>query len=483
MTRLPAQIVLTWALPFINRYVTPGQPTPDADHESRVFAELGKKLKRYAPPNNEIINFLDAAEKMEVPVHRVAGNTWCYGTGEHHRLLDSTVTDATSEIGCRISRNKVRTADILRLGGLPAPRHILVSSADDAVTAANRLGYPVVVKPIDMSQGDGVYANLKDEKSVRLSFIEASAVSTKLIVEKHFHGKDYRLTVLNGKVYKIEGRIAAGVTGDGVSTVAQLITQLQATPHFKKIYREKGRHVLTLDGEALGLLAEEGLKGDSVLAKGRYVQLRRKNNISVGARQIMIPPESVPPENLALAVRSAELLGLDFAGVDLIIPDIATPWTQSGALICEINASPQIGRATTPTIHQEMLRSIIGNEARIPLHLLVVGEACDSVNRDAFTLANELGCNAVSTADGVWIDGGRLVGQPSGGFASARILLRERRARSALCVMSAAELAEKGLPIDRFDTIRSLPGVAWPDGLADAVRPNTTRLETASADA
>ena len=54
------------------------------------------------------------------------------------------------------------------------------------------------------------------------------------------------------------------------------------------------------------------------------------------------------------------LLDLDLAGVDLIIPDLSRSWTECGALICEINARPEIGRNTTPTIHDRMLDELLG---------------------------------------------------------------------------------------------------------------------------
>ncbi|MCB2059964.1 MAG: acetate--CoA ligase family protein [Novosphingobium sp.] len=449
-----ARIALSWAIPTLNRLVEEAGGGPAGASATDALSELGRRFAEHAPPNVEIVNLLRAAIRQAIPVHRVIANVYCYGTGCHRRLLDSTVTDGTSELGCRISRNKVQTAEILRQGGLPAPRQLAAPTAERAVAAADSLGYPVVIKPVNLSQGEGVFAGLKDAKAVREAFEAAVEVSDMLIVEKHFHGRDYRLTVLNGEVIKAERRIAGGVTGDGHSTIAELLALKLATPRFQRILRTGRKQVLALDDEAQAMLRELGLAADSVVEDGRYVQLRRKNNVSTGGEQVLVPLDEVHPDNLELAIRAANLLDLDLAGVDLIIPDLHRPWTETGALICEINARPEIGTNTTPTIHDQILRELTGPVSRIPVHLLIVSD--DRIdNVAAFEkLAGELSCNGISTQRAVWIDGKRLPGQPEDAFAGARMLLRERMAQSALCVMPFAEVIAKGLPTDWFDSIR-----------------------------
>ena len=45
-------------------------------------------------------------------------------------------------------------------------------SADDAVAAAGRIGFPVVVKPLDGNHGRGVCLNLQDDEDVRAAFAD-----------------------------------------------------------------------------------------------------------------------------------------------------------------------------------------------------------------------------------------------------------------------------------------------------------------------
>ena len=50
------------------------------------------------------------------------------------------------------------------------PRSETVRSAHGAVEAANEMGYPVVVKPLDGNHGRGVNLDLRTEEDVRRAF-------------------------------------------------------------------------------------------------------------------------------------------------------------------------------------------------------------------------------------------------------------------------------------------------------------------------
>jgi len=95
-----------------------------------------------------------------------------------------------------------------------------------------------------------------------------------VIVEKHIEGDDHRMLVVGGKLLVSTRRVPGGVTGDGASTVAQLIQQVNTDPR-----RGTGKRnlliSLALDDEARGCLTEHGLAADGVPEMGRFVCLRR----------------------------------------------------------------------------------------------------------------------------------------------------------------------------------------------------------------
>lgn len=193
--------------------------------------------------------------------------------------------------------------------------------------------------------------------------------------------------------------------------------------------------------------------------------------------------EDVHPDNLALAVRAAALLQLDIAGVDLLISDIEQSWFQVGALICEVNAKPQVGVRTSPGIYLEMLRRTMGEKTRIPAHLLVVDNDRRLDETWVADQMRELSCNSLATADGVWIDGMKLVGIPRSAFESARILFGEHDADAALCIMPVSEIAGNGLPLHWFDSIRLLGDFAAHERIVGALTPHTSSLVEVTANA
>lgn len=445
---------LHWIVATVNRFCAANSESPD--HSEWLVDEFGKlqaTLKIHTLQGLNTFHFMRAADQLDIPVGRIAPGLFSVGTGCHSRWLESSITDQTSRIGVSLAQNKMSTATVLRKAGLPAPSHIAVASEEQALAAARRLGYPVVVKPIDQEQGRGVAADLNNDESVRTAVAEALTFSANLLVEKHFSGTDYRLTVLHDQVIKVESRVAGGVNGDGKSSVAELVKAEQALPRFQKILRNSGKMLIALDREALELLAEQGLSPESIPAHGDFIVLRRKNNISTGGKQMLIPLDAVHPDNLALAVRAAQLLHLDMAGIDLLITDIAISWYTGNAIICEVNSKPQIGINTTPDIYRDILASLLGGRYRIPVNLVLTGTENPMPAADIERLMARHGCNGLATLDAVHINGHRIAARPQSGFHAAQILLAETRVHSALCILPVSEILKSGLPADRFASV------------------------------
>jgi cyanophycin synthetase len=426
-----------------------GVAPQEEESEKDDYARLEAMLRKFSLPGVNSYRFLKAADALEVPVREVVSGVYCFGTGRHSRWLESSCTESTSVIGCRIAKDKVKAAKVLRQAGLPAPTHTRVATAQRAVEAASELGYPVVVKPADMDQGIGVAANLASDEAVVAAFHEARKHSRKILVEKHFDGKDYRLMVLHGRVIKAVVRVPGGVIGDGRHTVAQLIELASQDAQQLRRSQERGGRLLDLDAEALALLAENHLSPESVIAPGRYLCLRRRTNISAGGTPFLVD-DSVHPDNRRLAERAAAALHLDLAGIDLIMEDISKSWLESGALICEVNGQPQIGAGTTPRIYADILRELLQDRFRVPV-VLVVGKP-DRIGKRSMPSAHFKGV-AVGRAssEGVRLGAERLTGPQASAFKAGRILMANREIDAALIVMSPAEIRRTGLPFDRCD--------------------------------
>ena len=315
----------------------------------REYQKLKRVLRKYATRDTNSLHFLRAAQELDIPRRMILPGVYAYGTGCHSRLLNSSITDQTSALGVGIARSKSQSARLIRQAGLPAPRHVLVESAEDAQKIAREIGYPVVVKPDNEDQGRGVAPELFDAEAVKNAYAAAREFSSDILVEKFCLGEDYRVTVFRGEVIKTMHRRAGGVVGDGVSTVTELLEREQGEEYLDRLYRQIGEMKLQIDDEALQLLSEQNLEVGSIPEQGCFVYLRKRRNISSGAKQTLISNENIHPDNIRLAVGAARALHLDLAGIDLIIPDISESWLESGGTILEVNAQPQIVKKGLPT--------------------------------------------------------------------------------------------------------------------------------------
>ena len=90
--------------------------------------------------------------------------------------------------------------------------------------AAERLGYPVVVKPLDANHGRGVSLDLEDRRTrCALAFEKAREHARSVVVESFLAGFDHRMLVVNGELIAVAKRVPGHVVGDGKHTIAELV--------------------------------------------------------------------------------------------------------------------------------------------------------------------------------------------------------------------------------------------------------------------
>ncbi len=208
----------------------------------------------------------------------------------------------------------------------------------DAISAASRIGYPVVVKPYNGNHGRGVSINLTDADQVIAAFHVAQAISRSVIVEKFIVGHDHRMLVVNGQLIAVSKRMPGHVVGDGQHTIAELVDEVNRDPR-RGVGHEKVLTRIDFDYQAERLLEEHGLSRDSVPAAGQIVYLRTTANLSTGGTAEDVT-DIVHPDNVEMAVRAISAIGLDVGGVDFLSPDISESYKDIGGAICEVNAAP-----------------------------------------------------------------------------------------------------------------------------------------------
>jgi cyanophycin synthetase len=444
-------LALAWLVQLMNGMSKSGEEATWTSERRKQLDKLLDDLNLLAPPGNNARHFVRAAHERKIPWIVLPAGVMQFGWGRRARWLNNTFTDETPGIAARMARDKLSANTLLRQAGIPVPEHKRVKTVEEALKAAQSLGFPVVVKPVNLDGGIGVSAGLKTEEAVRTAFEKAAKHSKDLLVEKHVEGRDHRITVCHGKaVWAIE-RVPAGITGDGERSVRQLIEIANRDP--RRSNRRWGQmKPLVIDEEAQDLLKEQGLTLDSVLPEGKFARLRRSSNISSGGTPM--PVNGVMhPDNAELAVRAARVFRLDIAGVDLITPDITRSWREVGGAICEVNGQPQLS-VTAPHIYGELFDTLIEGQGRIPTALVLsTGGAEELVQQCVRTLAERKLCVGLSTPAGLFV-GGACVhsGRPSA-LADARALLIDPNVDAVVLVADGKEFLQMGLPFDRFDVL------------------------------
>jgi cyanophycin synthetase len=442
-----AMMALGWVSAAINHFLLARYGSPSGEAR-QSFGEIAEALREHRPPGINLYRILLAAHVLGIPAKPFADGVFCLGTGAKRRWLKSSFTDRTSMLGARIAGNKLLTADLLRRAGLPGATHAEAKSEAEAVAIARRLGYPVVVKPGDGRQGVGVAANLETDEAVAGAYRDAARASGMILVEKHFEGNDFRLVVVDGKLLGGVARLPGGVVGDGQHTLLELIELENRDPTRMRRAREGRAGVrLSFDDEARALVAEAGMAPDSVPDRDAFVRLRRRANISAGGSGRILNLDEIHPDNRRLVEAAACVLRLDIAGVDLLIPDISKSWLEVGALICEVNAQPQIASRST----QPLIEYLFGGGSKIPV-VLVVGPVAEV---DWQAMQQALACDRAgySSTSGVWLGADRIALAQENGFVAGQVLLDHQDADAALIHLTPRDVVHLGLPCDSCDAL------------------------------
>lgn len=449
-----AAVALRWVLRLLRERAEGHAPDVGVlEQRMNLLDTIGRELSPFAEPGLNPYSIVQAANALDIPVRRLAGRILLLGTGHLARWADSTITDRTPSLGVSIAHHKMHTATVLRQAGLPAPTHELAHSVEAALAAAQRIGWPVVIKPADMEQGNGVAADLRDPDTLAQAWQAAARISKQVLVEKWADGFTHRLTVIGGRIVRVTKRIAGGVTGDGSSTIAELVQALQQREDYQMRARRLGKPMTSLDDEALGLLRQQGRAAQDVPARGEYVRLRRRDNVNAGGTNETCPLDSVHPDNAQVALDAAAALRLDFAGIDLIITDITRSWQEIGALICEVNAQPQVVAPDQPSLYEDILRGMFAQGARVPARLVVCPD--DAAQRDTIALrwAGSTPGHGLSRVEGLWMAGRRVSMPFADSLSAAGALLARPDLTHATCLMGAREITRLGLPLNRWSEV------------------------------
>lgn len=262
--------------------------------------------------------------------------------GRHEEYVkQATKTSKDNYVSVLMMENKTVTKFVLAEHGIRVPEGVELQKELDLSQAWHLFSKrPIVLKPKSTNFGVGIHI-FKDGATYEealSAFQYAKTFDDVVLLETFLPGKEYRFLVIGEEVAGILHRVPANVTGDGVSTIRQLVATKNEDPLRGKGYKTPLEKI-EIDEVVYSILHAQGKTPDSILALGERVFLRENSNISTGGDSIDYT-DQVPDIYKQIAVDAAKSVGATICGVDMMIPSLDDEQIEYG--IIELNFNPAI---------------------------------------------------------------------------------------------------------------------------------------------
>ncbi|MFT3776658.1 MAG: cyanophycin synthetase [Ottowia sp.] len=411
--------------------------------------------ERLGPSTGAIV---EAALRRGIPCKRLtSGSLVQLGWGSRQRRIQAAEVDGTSAIAESIAQDKDLTKKLLHAAGVPVPLGRPVNDIEDAWTAAQEIGLPVVVKPQDGNQGKGVTVDISERHQFDAAYAAAAKYGG-VMVEKYLPGHDFRLLVVGDRLVAAARRDPPLVVGDGERSVRALVTEVNKDPR-----RGEGHGTsltkIRIDAIAEASLAAQGLTPDAVPAKGQRVVLRHNANLSTGGTATDVT-DSVHRDVAARAIEAAQTVGLDICGVDVVCETVIKPLEEQNGGIVEVNAAPGLRMHISPSFGKgrDVGQAVIdhmypdGGNGRIPVIAVTGTNGKTTTVRLAAHLLKASGLRVgMTNTDGVYVGGRQIDSGDCSGPRSARNVLAHPDVDAAVLETARGGLLREGLAFDQCD--------------------------------
>lgn len=278
-----------------------------------------------------------------------------------YRYFRSTIFDLNGAGATEIAMDKDYATFFLKQFGYPVPigeafftdrwaKAIKVKrNKKQAWEYAQSIGLPVIVKPNSKSQGSGV-ARVWNKQEFDAAVKRCSKGERVFLVQKPVIGRDYRIVVLDHEVISAYERLYLSVTGDGQTSIRELLKKKQA--HFKLIGRDT---LIKADDPRFFIeLEHQGMTLESIPEDGKSIRLLSNANLSTGGDAIDVTTE-ISIAWKALAVNIAREMNLRYIGIDVMLSSGTLADEPSDYVILEVNAAPGLDNYASIGTEQDQI--------------------------------------------------------------------------------------------------------------------------------
>lgn len=427
----------------------------DLEGDIQKMREIRERV-RLGPSTGSIV---EEAVARDIPWIRLGTNSLVQlGYGVNQMRFQATITCKTSNIAVDIACNKEETKRMLDLASIPVASGSICVDEEDLDATIKKIGYPIVLKPLDGNHGKGASINVKNWEDAKAGLAYAQTYSRRVIVEKFITGFDFRVLIIDNKLVAAAKRVPAHVVGDGKNTIQYLIDETNKDPR-RGYGHENVLTQIDVDRDTLDLLEKLDYTVESIPKNGEIVYLKSTANLSTGGTSVDVT-DMMHPENIFLAERISRVIGLDICGVDIMAENLTQPLKENGGCILEVNAAPGFRMHLAPSegLPRNVASPVIdmlyppGKASRIPIIAVTGTNGKTTTTRLLAHIVKNNGYKVgFTTSDGIYIQNHMMEKGDTTGPISAEYILKDPTVEFAVLETARGGILRSGLGFSRCD--------------------------------
>ena len=427
----------------------------DLEADIQKMREIRERV-RLGPSTGSIV---EDAVSRDIPWIRLGTNSLVQlGYGINQMRFQATITCKTSSIAVDIACNKEQTKKMLDAASIPVANGGICVDEEDLDDVIKKIGYPIVLKPLDGNHGKGASINVKTREEAVEGLAYAKKYSHRVIVEKFITGYDFRVLVIDNKLVAAAKREPAHVKGDGKQNIQQLIDQTNTDPR-RGYGHENVLTQIDVDRDTTDLLEKLNYTLETVPKKDEVVYLKSTANLSTGGTSIDVT-DMMHPENIFLCERISRVIGLDICGVDIMAENLTQPLKENGGCILEVNAAPGFRMHLAPSegLPRNVAAPVIdmlyppGKPSRIPIIAITGTNGKTTTTRLLAHIVKNNGYKVgFTTSDGIYVQNHMMEKGDTTGPMSAEYILKDPTVEFAVLETARGGILRSGLGFSRCD--------------------------------
>jgi len=427
----------------------------DVEADIQKMREIRERV-RLGPSTGSIV---EEAVSRDIPWIRLGTNSLVQlGYGINQMRFQATITCKTSSIAVDIACNKEQTKRMLDAASIPVASGGICVDEEDLDEVIRKIGYPIVIKPLDGNHGKGASINVKNREDAVEGLAYAKKYSHRVIVERFITGYDFRVLVIDNKLVAAAKREPAHVKGDGTQTIQQLIEETNKDPR-RGYGHENVLTEIDIDRDTMDLLEKLDYTLETIPKKDEIVYLKSTANLSTGGTSIDVT-DMMHPENIFLCERISRVIGLDICGIDIMAENLTQPLKENGGCILEVNAAPGFRMHLAPSegLPRNVAAPVIdmlyppGKPSRIPIIAVTGTNGKTTTTRLIAHIVKNNGYQVgFTTSDGIYVQNHMMEKGDTTGPISAEYILKDPTVEFAVLETARGGILRAGLGFSRCD--------------------------------